>query len=190
MNPENQNETDEKATIIKYNGKESILFDSFDDWVSEYRKKENLNEREVEIELSDMETVDKMLDDMYARGCRPIVSIGDDKMDGVLKSGLHPHVTWDRVMRIDASFGRPPFLPSSQKRHLLVLDVPRNRIAPRYTKKGDGVRSFVGIVQISGSKVELKDMRTLDPKKEFEDGIGQIRESIKKSHEKENPLSA
>jgi len=107
-------------------------------------------------DLNEKADVDELIDQMYAKGCRPIVSVDKSKAESIQKDGLKPNVSWVKEMGkiIVGTFGIKPYHPEGQERAYFLLNVPQEKISARYTGRNS---SFNGVVYL-GSDMISADM--------------------------------
>ena len=89
----------------------------------------------------------RLLEEMFERGVRPIVTVPFEYEDN-LRKGLRAHSTWIPGLDVIAGMmGKEPYLPAKENRIVVKVNAPIESIHPRLTGPD---RSFNGVVTITG----------------------------------------
>ena len=99
----------------------------------------------------DADEIDELIERMYAAGCRPIVSVKGSDVEKHLKEGIDPGISWtpEAGPITVGTFGTSPYHPEDQDRAYILLNIPRENIAPRYSGPN---HDFSGIVYLGYNK--------------------------------------
>ena len=98
-------------------------------------------------EISDPAAAQEYIYELWKRGERPVVTVPVAYV-GTLKKGLRAHTTWIPNFKVIAgTMGRDPYLPPTDKRVIVTVDVPPEQIKPRFTGPD---KSFHGVVILEG----------------------------------------
>ena len=164
------NKTNLKEAILPLKIDKSILYGLFD----KLMKEKKWSEREIRSRVK----VEELIQEMYAKGCKPVITVDPAYYEQVRKTG--GRLQTKRALSI--TFGIEP----TQEGEKLLLDVPLDRLAPVY----DGPNyTFIGHVYIAeGHKVPLELLRPVEekiPEAEAEPEkpelkiVEEVRESVK-----------
>jgi len=94
------------------------------------------------FEIKEGKEAKNFIENLYAQVGRPMVSVPKKYMES-LKQGLRPYATWIGLPLIAATFGRDPYLPTGEERILVQVEIPVDRIKPRFTGPN---KAFSGVV--------------------------------------------
>ncbi len=130
------NYQEEVEDTIKMTGNEAVL-----------RKLLNFDLRpNISLEYGPDDAID-WIKEQLEKGVKPVVTV-PVKYKNALKEGLKPRTTWIGSKLIAGTFGRPPYLPESEKRVVCVIkNIDASQIKPRATGPQ---RKFQGVVILSG----------------------------------------
>ncbi len=97
--------------------------------------------------VTDPETARELIHALYKKGERPVVSV-PKQYAGALAKGLQAHASWiPGFEAIVGTFGEKPYVPGSEERVLVKVDIPEEQIEPRFTGPE---RAYHGIVVLKG----------------------------------------
>jgi hypothetical protein len=94
------------------------------------------------FEIKEGKEAKAFIENLYAQGDRPIVTVPKQYIDS-LKQGLRPYATWIGLPLIAATFGREPYVPNGEERVLVQVEIPVDKIKPRFTGPN---KTFSGVV--------------------------------------------
>jgi len=121
------------------------------------RESDIVSHREM---LSEIEDAKDHIREMYERGIFPIVSVSP-KYESYLKKGLKKSSCWLGKNIIAGTIGREPYLVKEEKRILVKVKVPPDRLEPRVTKGN----KFNGVVVFRGP-IDPEDLEIIGVKSE------------------------
>ena len=151
--------------------KKSAIKKRVEPWQFEEFKKEQY----TEDDLMDEDFVNSLVDEMYEKGIRPVVSVDEKTFNEAIEIGLMPEVqkagfihdqksmevyATKILEKLKGSLGRPP--TAHKGKRLFLLNVRRNRIKPTL---GGPKTMFNGAVDIVGGPVIPEYLEEIEFKK-------------------------